>query len=92
LVLLAAGFVGTDAIPLVDQLDVELCPDPTTVAVDQNWQTSTPGVFGCGDNQRGASLVVWAIADGRACAASAHTYLTGRSDLPAPVTPSSRPL
>jgi glutamate synthase (NADPH/NADH) small chain len=92
LVLLAPGFVGTDAIPLVEQLDVELRPDTTAVLVDENWQTSTPGVFSCGDSQRGASLVAWAIADGRACAASAHAYLTGRSDLPAPVTPSSRPL
>jgi glutamate synthase (NADPH) small chain len=92
LVLLAAGFVGTDAGPLLDQLDVAVRPDTGTVAVDENWQTSAPGVFGCGDAQRGASLIVWAIADGRACAASVDAFLGGRSALPAPVTPSSRPL
>ena len=89
---MAAGFTGTDAGPVLDQLDVAVYPDSGTVCVNENWETSAPGVFGCGDSQRGASLVVWAIADGRACAAAVHAYLGGRSDLPAPVRPSSRPL
>jgi glutamate synthase (NADPH) small chain len=92
LVLLAAGFTGTDAGPVLHQLQVAVHPDSGNLCVDENWQTSTPGVFGCGDSQRGASLVVWAIAEGRACAAAVHTYLGGRSALPAPVRPTSRPL
>jgi glutamate synthase (NADPH/NADH) small chain len=92
LVLLAAGFVGTDAGPLLDQLGVAVCPGEGTIAVDDDWQTSAPGVFGCGDGQRGASLIVWAVAEGRACAASVDAYLGGSSALPSPVRPSSRPL
>ncbi len=47
--------------------------------------TSVPGVFVAGDMQRGQSLVVWAIADGRSCARGADTYLMGSSELPAPL-------
>ena len=46
-----------------------------------------PGVFACGDMARGQSLIVWAIAEGRSAAASVDRYLTGRSDLSAPVVP-----
>ncbi|MGH9116642.1 MAG: glutamate synthase subunit beta [Acidimicrobiales bacterium] len=92
LVLLAAGFVGTDAIPLLDQLKVAVDPARGTVLVDETWETSAPGVFACGDAQRGASLVVWAIAEARACAAAVDAYLMGDSALPAPVTPNSRAL
>jgi glutamate synthase (NADPH) small chain len=46
----------------------------------------------CGDAHRGASLVVWAIAEGRSVAHAVDTYLTGRSDLPAPVHPTALPL
>jgi glutamate synthase (NADPH/NADH) small chain len=84
LVLLAIGFDGTD--PLVE------LTAQGTVACGQDWQTSTPGVFVAGDAHRGASLIVWAIAEGRAAAASIHAYLGGAGSLPAPVTPSSRPL
>ncbi|WP_020574235.1 glutamate synthase subunit beta [Actinopolymorpha alba] len=92
LVLLAAGFTGTDVLTLLDQLRVAVDPDLGTIALGANWETSTPGVFACGDAQRGASLIVWAIADGRACAAAVDGYLTGHSHLPAPVTPFSRPM
>jgi glutamate synthase (NADPH/NADH) small chain len=92
LVLLAAGFVGTDARPLLDQLRVAVDPARGTVLVDETWETSAPGVFACGDAQRGASLVVWAIAEARACAAAVDAYLVGDSALPAPVAPGSRPL
>jgi glutamate synthase (NADPH/NADH) small chain len=92
LVLLAAGFVGTDAVAVLGQLRAAVDPGRGTVLVDENWETSSPGVFACGDNQRGASLIVWAIADGRACAAAVDTYLMGRSALPVPVAPTSRPL
>jgi glutamate synthase (NADPH/NADH) small chain len=92
LVLLAPGFAGTDATPLLSQLGVEVDPAKGTVCVDDAWQTSVPGVFACGDCQRGASLIVWAIAEGRACAAAVDAYLMGDTTLPTPVSPSSRPL
>jgi glutamate synthase (NADPH/NADH) small chain len=53
---------------------------------------SVPGVFACGDMGRGQSLVVWAIAEGRSCAAEVDAWLMGDTLLPAPITPSSRPL
>jgi glutamate synthase (NADPH/NADH) small chain len=91
LVLLAIGFDGTDALPLVGQLGL----DPTTrntVDCGPDWQTDAPGVFVAGDMHRGASLIVWAIAEGRAAAAAIHRYLGGAGDLPAPVTPATRAL
>ncbi|HLL67682.1 MAG TPA: glutamate synthase subunit beta [Micromonosporaceae bacterium] len=91
LVLLAIGFDGTDALPLVAQLGL----DPTarnTVACGSDWQTDAPGVFVAGDMHRGASLIVWAIAEGRAAAAAIHRYLGGAGDLPAPVTPATAAL
>lgn len=57
-----------------------------------DWQTEAPGVFVCGDANRGASLVVWAIAEGRSAAHAVDSYLMGESDLPAPVKPSALPL
>ncbi len=52
---------------------------------DARWMTSVPGVFTCGDMQRGQSLIVWAIAEGRSAARGADLYLMGKSDLPAPL-------
>jgi glutamate synthase (NADPH) small chain len=86
LVLLAAGFVGTDVPEVVTNLGARLDPDGT-VAIDTRWQTAQPGVYACGDASRGASLVVWAIAEGRACAAAVDDALTGLSELPTPVPP-----
>ena len=57
-----------------------------------DWQTTAPGVFVCGDAHRGASLIVWAIAEGRSAARAVDAYLMGESDLPAPVRPSALPL
>ncbi|HZN17767.1 MAG TPA: glutamate synthase subunit beta [Micromonosporaceae bacterium] len=91
LVLLAIGFDGTDA----DQALAQLGIVPTgrgTVECGPDWQTRAGGVFVAGDMHRGASLVVWAIAEGRAAAASIHAYLGGAGHLPAPVTPASAPL
>ena len=48
--------------------------------------TSVPGVFTAGDMQRGQSLIVWAIAEGRSCARGVDDYLMGASDLPAPLS------
>jgi glutamate synthase (NADPH/NADH) small chain len=91
LVLLAIGFEGTEEGPLLEQLSLAR---NARGAVDcgPDWQTSTPGVFVAGDMHRGASLIVWAIAEGRAAAASMHAYLGGEGQLPAPVTPGSAPL
>jgi glutamate synthase (NADPH/NADH) small chain len=87
LVLLAAGFVGTDVPELLAALGAEQAPGRGTVRIDDRWETSVPGVYACGDATRGASLVVWAIAEGRACAAAVDDALTGLSELPQPVRP-----
>jgi len=59
--------------------------DRGTVWRDPSYMTSLPGVFAAGDMQRGQSLIVWAIADGRSCARGVDVYLTGDSDLPSPL-------
>jgi glutamate synthase (NADPH) small chain len=87
LVLLAAGFVGTDVPELLDGLGVGQHPAKGTAIVDASWRTAADGVYACGDATRGASLVVWAIAEGRACAAAVDEALSGASQLPRPVTP-----
>jgi glutamate synthase (NADPH/NADH) small chain len=84
LVLLAMGFVGPERHGLINELGVRMT-DRGTVARDANWMTSVPGVFTAGDMQRGQSLIVWAIAEGRSCARGVDFYLMGTSDLPAPV-------
>jgi glutamate synthase (NADPH/NADH) small chain len=84
LVLLAMGFVGPERHGLLDELGVKLT-ERGTVARDEHWMTSVPGVFTAGDMQRGQSLIVWAIAEGRSCARGVDQYLMGTSDLPAPV-------
>ena len=91
LVLLAIGFDGTEEGPLLDQLGLTR---NARGAIDcgPDWQTSAPGVFVAGDMHRGASLIVWAIAEGRSAAAAIHSYLGGAGSLPAPVFPSSVPL
>ena len=84
LVLLAMGFVGPERQGPIDELGLTLT-ERGNVARDANWMTSVPGVFTCGDMQRGQSLIVWAIAEGRSCARGVDLYLMGRSDLPAPL-------
>jgi glutamate synthase (NADPH/NADH) small chain len=91
LVLLAMGFVGPERSALVDQLEVEL-DARGNIARDGSYHASVPGVFVAGDAGRGQSLIVWAIAEGRACAAAVDRYLTGADRLPAPVAPTDRPL
>ena len=54
--------------------------------------TNVPGVFACGDMGRGQSLIVWAIAEGRACAAGVDRFLVDDTMLPAPIEPTARPL
>jgi len=84
LVLLAMGFLGPEKSSMLAQFDVRLT-DRGNVWRDANWMTSTPGVFTAGDMQRGQSLIVWAIAEGRSCARGVDAYLMGESTLPAPV-------
>ncbi|WP_329102359.1 glutamate synthase subunit beta [Micromonospora sp. NBC_01699] len=91
LVLLAIGFEGTEEQPLLDQLGVAR-NRRGAIDATADWQTSTDGVFVAGDMHRGASLIVWAIAEGRAAAAAIHTYLAAPGTLPAPVTSSTQPL
>jgi glutamate synthase (NADPH) small chain len=90
LVLLAIGFDGTEEGPLLDQAGLRRVG--MTIPCGPDWQTDTPGVFVAGDMHRGASLIVWAIAEGRAAAASIHAYLGGAGTLPAPVHPAAQPL
>ena len=85
LVLLAMGFTGPERSGLLEQFGVQMT-ERGTVSRDANWMTSVRGVFTAGDMQRGQSLIVWAIADGRSCARGVDTFLMGRSDLPAPVS------
>ena len=75
LVLLAMGFTGPERCRILDGLGVTMT-ERNTVWRDQSWQTSVPGVFAAGDLQRGQSLIVWAIADGRQAAAAIDRYVT----------------
>jgi glutamate synthase (NADPH/NADH) small chain len=91
LVLLAIGFEGTEEQPLLDQLGV-VRNERGAIECGPDWQTPTDGVFVAGDMHRGASLIVWAIAEGRAAAAAIHAYLGGSGELPAPVSTLAQPL
>jgi glutamate synthase (NADPH/NADH) small chain len=91
LVLLAMGFVGPERAGMLEQLGVDL-DERGNVARDPSFQTSEGGVFACGDMGRGQSLIVWAIAEGRSCAAGVDHWLMGGSLLPAPIAPTARPL
>ena len=91
LVLLAMGFLGPEQPGVVEQLGVEL-DARSNVARDHAFMTSVPGVFVAGDAGRGQSLIVWAIAEGRAAANGVDAYLTGSSQLPRPIDPTDRPL
>jgi glutamate synthase (NADPH/NADH) small chain len=84
LVLLAMGFLGAERPGLLTDLGVKLT-ERGNVWRDASWMTSVPGVFTCGDMQRGQSLIVWAIAEGRSCARGVDAYLMGDSALPAPL-------
>jgi len=84
LVLLAMGFVGPERAGPIQELGLTLT-ERGNVARDGNWMTSAPGVFTCGDMQRGQSLIVWAIAEGRSCAAGVDRWLMGTTELPAPL-------
>jgi glutamate synthase (NADPH) small chain len=84
LVLLAMGFLGPERGSLLSDLGVRMM-ERGTVWRDANWMTSEDGIFAAGDMQRGQSLIVWAIADGRSAARGVDAYLMGASQLPAAV-------
>jgi len=90
LVLLAMGFVGPQRPGLLTELGVELT-DRGNVARNDDFETSVPGVFVAGDMGRGQSLIVWAIAEGRAAAAGVDRHLMGHTALPAPILPTAVP-
>jgi len=90
-VFLAMGFTGPEGEGLLEQLDVERDPR-SNVARDDAYATSAEGVWVCGDMGRGQSLIVWAIAEGRACAAAVDEALMGETALPRPIAPTDRPL
>ncbi|MEI8306362.1 MAG: glutamate synthase subunit beta [Chloroflexales bacterium] len=77
LVLLAMGFTGPERSGMIEQLGVELSPRGT-VKTDDHKMTSRRGVFAAGDMSRGQSLIVWAIAEGRAAAKEIGRFLSGQ--------------
>jgi glutamate synthase (NADPH) small chain len=90
LVLLAMGFVGPEREGLLTDLGVDIT-DRGNVARDDKFATSVPGVFVAGDMGRGQSLIVWAIAEGRAAAAGVDDFLMGVTALPTPIKPTAVP-
>ena len=91
LVLLAMGFTGPETDEMANGVDIAL-DQRGNVARDSSFTTSADGVFVCGDMGRGQSLIVWAIAEGRSCAAAVDEFLVGETSLPAPIVPDSMPL
>ena len=83
LVLLAMGFVHPVHEGMLTELGVKL-DARGNVKVDADFMSSEPGIFAAGDMQRGQSLVVWAIADGRKAAAGIDQYLVGQTELQTP--------
>ncbi|MEY4398488.1 MAG: glutamate synthase [Actinomycetota bacterium] len=89
LVFLALGFTGAELDTMASQSGI-LADSRGNVARNSAWATNLEDVFVAGDAGRGQSLIVWAIAEGRAAAASIDEYLTGNTVLPKPVRPSDR--
>jgi glutamate synthase (NADPH/NADH) small chain len=86
LVLIAMGFTGPERPALEQQLGAAFTSNGN-VERAHDWQATAPGVFVAGDAGRGQSLIVWAIAEGRAAASAVDEYLMGSTSLPAPVRP-----
>jgi glutamate synthase (NADPH/NADH) small chain len=89
--LLALGFTGPERNALIDDFGIAV-DERGLIARDSSYQSNVENVFVCGDAGRGQSLIVWAIAEGRSAAAHVDYYLTGRTQLPAIVEPTDRPL
>ncbi len=90
-VFLAMGFTGPEKTALIEQLEVEL-DERGNIKRGLDYQSSQAGIFVAGDAGRGQSLIVWAIAEGRSAAAEVDKYLTGDTQLPAPILPTARPM
>jgi glutamate synthase (NADPH/NADH) small chain len=90
-VFLAMGFTGPEQSDLISQLEVKL-DDRGIIARNADFETSEEGIFVAGDAGRGQSLIVWAIAEGRSAAAAVDRYLTGETQLPSPIEPTTRQL
>ena len=90
-VFLAMGFVGPEKGSWLDEMELEY-DARGNVARRDDYMTNQPGVFVAGDMGRGQSLIVWAIAEGRAAAAGTDEYLMGETRLPVPIPPTARPL
>jgi glutamate synthase (NADPH/NADH) small chain len=90
-IFLAMGFVGPERGSLIDQFGFEL-DARGNIARDASYKTSVDGVYVAGDAGRGQSLIVWAIAEGRSAASHVDAFLTGSTNLPAPIPPTARPL
>jgi len=88
LVLFAMGFTGPERGPLLEQLGVSITARGVIGRTD-DFASDVPGVFVAGDAGRGQSLIVWAIAEGRAAAAAVDSYLSGTTELPAPIAAST---
>lgn len=91
LVLISVGFAHPDTTTLLEQMPVEV-DQRGNIARNADFATSQDGVFVCGDAGRGQSLVVWAISEGRSCAAAVDRYLTGSTELPSPIAPTDKPM
>ena len=94
LVLLAMGFVGPAARRACSSSSASSSTSGATSRATSDWRDEpADGVFVCGDMGRGQSLIVWAIAEGRSCAAAVDALADGRRrDLPAPITPDAVPM
>jgi glutamate synthase (NADPH/NADH) small chain len=90
-VFLAMGFTGPEKMALIEQLEVEL-DERGNIKRGLDYQSTQEGIFVAGDAGRGQSLIVWAIAEGRSAAAEVDKYLTGDTQLPAPILPTARPM
>jgi glutamate synthase (NADPH/NADH) small chain len=89
LVLIALGYQGNESEQVVQQLGLSL--DKGNLTRDAKYHAGG-GIFVAGDAGRGASLVVWAIAEGRAAASAVDEYLEGATELPFPVKPTDQPI
>jgi glutamate synthase (NADPH/NADH) small chain len=78
---LAMGFLHPQQEGMIQQWALQLDGRGNVLANEQNYQTSTPGIFAAGDMRRGQSLVVWAISEGRECARQVDIFLQGKSTL-----------
>ena len=90
-VFLAMGFVGPERGGLIEQLGLGL-NERGAIVRDDGYRSEVPGVFVAGDAGRGQSLIVWAIAEGRAAAAAVDAHLMGSTNLPSPIPATARQL